>query len=96
MANNRTVASRVLPSLPEQEQTAPRRSKRNNAGQGGPQQQLEKVANAIDQQAPRKRSMVPDNVPFNPMAPTPRCTKTQKPSQKPRKVWLRTDSLQEC
>ncbi|KAF8446412.1 hypothetical protein L210DRAFT_786185, partial [Boletus edulis BED1] len=46
----------AFPSLPEQDE--PRRSRRNNAGQGGARQQLEKVADVIDQpqQAPRKRT----------------------------------------
>ncbi|KAF8137693.1 hypothetical protein EV363DRAFT_1155703 [Boletus edulis] len=74
----------AFPSLPEQDE--PRRSRRNNAGQGGARQQLEKVADVIDQpqQAPRKRTVVPDDVPPNPMAPTPR--PVRKPSQKPRKA----------
>ncbi|KAF8439276.1 hypothetical protein L210DRAFT_3646048 [Boletus edulis BED1] len=74
----------AFPSLPEQDE--PRRSRWNNAGQGGARQQLEKVADVIDQpqQAPRKRTVVPDDVPPNPMAPTPR--PVRKPSQKPRKA----------
>ncbi|KAF8547937.1 hypothetical protein OG21DRAFT_1489797 [Imleria badia] len=74
----------AFPSLPEQDE--PRRSRRNNAGQGGARQQLKKVADVIDQpqQAPRKRTVVPDDVPPNSMAPTPQ--PVRKPSQKPRKA----------
>ncbi|KAG6369892.1 hypothetical protein JVT61DRAFT_13356 [Boletus reticuloceps] len=64
----------------------PRRSKRNNAGQGGARQQLQKVVDVIEQpqQAAMQRSVIPDDVPPNPMAPTPRCAR--KTSQKPPKT----------
>ncbi|KIJ11304.1 hypothetical protein PAXINDRAFT_15771 [Paxillus involutus ATCC 200175] len=86
MANNKKVLSAhaSAPSLPEQNE--PRRSRQNNTSKGGVRQQLEKVADTIDQpqQVPRQRFVVPDNVPMNPMAPTPR--RARKPSQKSRKA----------
>ncbi|KIJ12072.1 hypothetical protein PAXINDRAFT_157056 [Paxillus involutus ATCC 200175] len=57
MANNKKVLSAhaSAPSLPEQNE--PRRSRQNNTSKGGVRQQLEKVADTIDQpqQVPRQR-----------------------------------------
>lgn len=73
MENNKKVLSAhaSAPLLPEQNE--PRRSRQNNTSKGGVRQQLENVADTIDQpqQVPRQRLVVPDNVPMNPMAPTP-------------------------
>ena len=88
MANSRKMPSAnpagALSSPPEQD--APCQSRQNNTGQGGAQQQLKKVANVINQpqQALRQRTVVPDDVPPNPMVPTPR--PTSKTSQKPQKT----------
>lgn len=54
-------------------------SKQVTAGQGGAALQLRRVEDALNQpqHVPRPHVVVPDSVPCNPMAPTPRQTTTQ-------------------
>ncbi|KAI6017569.1 hypothetical protein PISMIDRAFT_114933, partial [Pisolithus microcarpus 441] len=64
------------------------RTRQTTAGQGGANMQLEWVGDVLaqPQQMPRQRVMLPDNAPWNILAPTPCCHRRgTQPSQKVQK-----------
>ncbi|KAI6013166.1 hypothetical protein BKA83DRAFT_4130619 [Pisolithus microcarpus] len=79
------VDTSVPSSLHEQTVLTLQRTRRTTAGQGGTIMQLERVGDVLTQpqQMPRQWVALPDNAPWNVLAPTPCCHRRgTQPSQK--------------